>query len=86
MEFTSYLEYKKAKRNFRRALEEAHERYMCDVYKEIDEAAEVDIRLFWRLTKRRKPRTSRIYPEIQDEGGTTHTDPEGVAETFANYY
>lgn len=47
MEFTSYLEYKKAKRNFRRALEEAHERYMCDVYKEIDEAAEIDIRLFW---------------------------------------
>lgn len=86
MEFTSYLEYKKAKRNFRRALEEAHERYMCDVYKEIDEAAEVDIRLLWRLTKRRKPRTSRIYPEIQDEGGTTYTDLKGVAETFANYY
>lgn len=62
MEFTSYLEYKKAKRNFRRALEEAHERYMCDVYKEIDEAAEVDIRLFWRLTKRRK----HIYTLLED--------------------
>lgn len=72
IEFTSYLDYKKAKRNFRRALEEAHENYMCNVFKEIDEAAEIDIRLFWRLTKRRKPRTSRIYPEIQDEGRTTY--------------
>lgn len=55
---------------------------MCDVYKDIDEAAEMDIRLFWKLTKRR---AARIYPEIQDKKGTTHTNPEGVTETFAQY-
>lgn len=82
MMFASYREYKRAKRHFRRALDEAHERYMCDVYKDIDEAAEMDIRLFWKLTKRR---AARIYPEIQDKKGTTHTNPEGVTETFAQY-
>lgn len=61
---------------------------MCDVCGDIDEAAEMDIhvRLFWKLTKHRKRRASRIYPEIRDEKGTTHTNPEGVTETFAQYY
>lgn len=80
MMFASYREYKRAKRNFRRALDVQH---MCDVYRDIDEAAEMDISLFWKLTKRRKCRASQIYPEIQDENGTTHTNPEGVTETFA---
>lgn len=83
MMFASNREYKRAKRNFRRALDEQH---MCDVYRDIDKAAEMDIGLFWKLTKRRKRRASRIYPEIQDEKGTTHTNPEGVTETFAQYY
>jgi hypothetical protein len=66
------------------ALHEAHERYMCDVYKE---AAEMDTGLFWRLTKRRKTQNlSSTYPEIQDKKGTVYTDPENVAGTFAKYY
>ena len=59
---------------------------MRKVYSDIDEAAEVDDHLFWKLTKRRKPRTTRIYPEIRNEEGITHTDPHGVTETFASFY
>lgn len=84
--FASYREYKRVKRNFHRALGEAHERYMCDVYKDIGEAVEMDIRIFWKLTKRRKRRASRIYSEIQNKKGTTLANPEGEAETFAQYY
>ena len=59
---------------------------MRKVYSDIDKAAEANIRLFWKLTKRRKPRTSRVYPEICDENGVTHTDPNGVAEAFASFF
>ena len=59
---------------------------MRKVYSDIDEAAEVDVRLFWKLTKRRKPRTTRIYPEIRNEEGIIHTDPNGVTEAFASFY
>ena len=56
------------------------------LYSDIDEAAEVDFRLFWKLTKRRKPRTTRKYPEIRNEEGITHTDPNGVTEALASFY
>lgn len=59
---------------------------ICEKYSDIDKAAEIDVRLFWKVTKRRKPRRSRIYPEIRDEEGVTHIDPRGVAETFASFY
>lgn len=86
VEFESYREYKRAKRQFRNALDEEHELYMRKVYNDIDKAAEVDVRLLWKLTKRRKPRSSRIYPEIRNDEGVIHTDPRGVAETFAQFY
>lgn len=79
--FESYRKYKTAKRNSRRALDEAYEQYTCDVHRDIDEAAKIDIRLFWKLRKRRKPEASRIFPEIRDEKKTTN--PDGVTETFA---
>lgn len=49
-------------------------------------AAECDIRLFWKLVKRQKNRTSRTYPEIRDDNGNIYNDPSGVAEAFAVYY
>lgn len=47
---------------------------------------EVNVRLFWKLTKHRKPRSSRIYLEICNEECVIHTDPHDVAETFAHFY
>lgn len=49
-------------------------------------AAECDIRLFWKLVKRQKNRTSRTYPEIRDDNGNIYNDPSGVADALALYY
>ena len=86
MNFTSYREYKRAKRLFRTALDQEHDNYMRNVYNDIDHAAEFDIRLFWKLTKRRKPRSSRVYPEIRDIDGVKYSNPDGVAEVFSKFY
>ena len=86
MSFDSYREYKRAKREFRNALDNEYEQYMYSVYQDIDTAAECDIRLFWRLIKRQKPRSSRLYPEIRDDAGNIYNDPEGVANAFASFY
>lgn len=48
MGFESYREYKQAKRQFRNAFDE--KLYMRKVYNDIDKAAEVNMRLFWKLT------------------------------------
>lgn len=38
------------------------------------------------VTKRIKPKASRLYPEITDSTGKKNTDTEGVAEAFASHY
>jgi hypothetical protein len=86
LQFPSDCDYKQAKRDFRNALDKEHYNYMRKVYSDIDKAAEVNVRLSWKQTKRRKPRTSRVYPEICDENGVTHTDPNGVLEAFASFF
>ena len=73
LSFDSYREYKRAKREFRNALDNEYEQYMYSVYQDIDTAADCDIRLFWRLIKRQKPRSSRLYPEIRDDAGNIYT-------------
>lgn len=86
MQFQYFREYKHAKHAFRKALNTEHDKYLQSVYREIDEPAELDLRLFWRLVKQRRPRSSRIYPEICNKHGTNQTDPEGVAGAFADFY
>jgi hypothetical protein len=59
---------------------------MCQVYRDLDQAAECDLRLFWKLARRRKPRSTRIYSEIEDEYSQVHRDPNSVAEVVASYF
>ena len=63
-----------------------YDNFLQSVYREIDEAAELDLRLFWKLVKRRRPRSSRIYPEIRDASGKTHYEPNDVANAFDDFY
>lgn len=51
MNYSSYREYKRAKRLFRNALDREHAAYMSKVYADIDKAAEVDLRLFLETNK-----------------------------------
>lgn len=81
MFFESYRNYKRTKRHIRVALDNEYEKSVCH---DIDKAAECDIRLFCKLVKRQKKRTSNTYPEIHDGNGIIYNDPSGVAE--ATYY
>ena len=58
-EYPLYREYKHAKRTFRNVQLKASEEYLNTTYRDIDQAAECDIRLFWKLINARKskPRT-----------------------------
>ena len=86
MHHESYREYKRAKRAFRNALDLAHDRYMQDSFRDIDEAAECDLRLFWKLIHRQKPRARRHYPKIIDCRGVVQNDPDGVAVAYAAHF
>ena len=86
MEYASYRGYKRAKRAFRNVHDTEYENFLQSVYRDIYEAAEVDLSLFWKLVKRRRPRSSRIYPEIRDVTGKTHYEPNDIANAFADFY
>lgn len=85
MQHKSYREYKAAKTQFRRAQQTANEQYLQKCYDDLNEAAECDIRLFWKLSKQFKKRTSKVYPEIifKDK---VHNRPESIANCFADYF
>jgi hypothetical protein len=59
----------------------AHDDFMTDAFREIDEA----VRLFWRQIKRQRPRTSRIYPEIEFEN-VIYSNPVDIAKCFAQHF
>lgn len=58
---------------------EEHELCIHNVYNNVEKSAEVDVRLFWKLTKRKKPRSLRIHPDDRDKKGVIYTNPCGVA-------
>jgi hypothetical protein len=85
MQHTSYAEYKRAKRHFRRCQESASQEFIRKTYEDIDSAAGIDIRLFWKLIRRQKPRQTKLYPEIEFAEKVGNT-PESVSSIFAEYF
>ena len=85
MQFTSYYNYKRAKRHFRFVQEEAANEFLNQAFTDIDQAAGCDIRLFWRLIRKRKSRSVKIYPEII-HNDVVHNTPEAVVNAFADYF
>jgi hypothetical protein len=41
---------------------------------------------FKNIARRRKPRSTRIYPDIEDENSQVHRDPNSVAEVYASHF
>ena len=64
----SYRQYKTAKREFKNTQQDALERYQKTSYDDINKAAECDLRLFWKMVKNFKPKTSKIYRDIIQNG------------------
>lgn len=85
MQHPSYAEYKRTKRRFQLYMESASEEYMKKTYEDIDNAAGIDIRPIWKLSRRSKPRRYKMYKKIQftDRIGNK---PESVASVFAEYF
>ena len=63
--FKSYSDYKKAKKNFRIVQEQAIKQYEDNIYRDIDEAAELDIRLFWKLINNHTKRKNNNCFEVK---------------------
>ncbi|CAG2214780.1 unnamed protein product [Mytilus edulis] len=85
MQHESYFNYKRAKRDFRNIQQLANEQYIEETYDDINNAAECDIRLFWKLIKRQKPKHSKVCQQII-HNNIVHTSPESICNAFANYF
>ncbi|VDI08550.1 Hypothetical predicted protein [Mytilus galloprovincialis] len=58
---------------------------MDNTYREIDEAAECDVRLFWRLISRQKNRKTNQISEILHHNRKCKS-PEDISNAFADFY
>lgn len=85
MQYTSYREYKTAKDLFRAALKQSCTNYEHIVFQDIDDAAGLDLRLFWKLVNRQKSKHTNVCYAIKYNGDTKHS-PVEIADTFANYF
>ena len=73
----SYYNYKRAKRDFRNIQSAAYEKYINETLDDINHAAECDIRLFWKMINRQKPKRRQCVPEIIISD-VTYKSPESV--------
>ncbi|XP_033758847.1 uncharacterized protein LOC117341115 [Pecten maximus] len=85
MEHDSYKEYKAAKRAFRNFHDTAQNEYLDVIHRELDEAAEIDQKLFWRIVRKRTNKPATACNELAFRG-TTKRDPKGIADLFAEFY
>ncbi|CAC5359457.1 unnamed protein product [Mytilus coruscus] len=85
MHHDSYRLYKRAKHEFRNIQQAAYEQYIQQTNDDINKAAECDIRLFWKLIKRNKTVSSKIYPEIIQDDNICNT-PKSIANAFMDYF
>ncbi|VDH92073.1 Hypothetical predicted protein [Mytilus galloprovincialis] len=85
MHYDSYKLYKRAKHEFRNIQQAAYEQYIQQTNDDINKAAACDIRLFWKLIKRNKAVSSKIYPEIIQDDNICNT-PESIANAFMDYF
>ncbi len=82
----AWLEYKEAKRLFRRDQRRASLAHETSYLDEVSKTQEIDQRAFWKLiNKRRNPRNRHTNPVVNKEGNTIR-DPDGIVRVWENYY
>ncbi len=85
MDTESYKNYKHAKRCFINTQTDAYNEYQDKVFREIDEAAECDIRYFWKLWNGQNKKRSATCKELRIENVTLR-NPIDIANEFSQYY
>jgi len=82
--FESYTKYKTAKSQFRKLQRQKQAEYEQKSYDELNKAADIDYRLFWKLLNKKKCRRTDTCNELKVES-TTYTGDE-IVDGFKNYY
>ena len=83
----SYREYKNVKCQFRSQHRKCAEKYLNDLNKDIDEAAELDCAFFWKkVNKKRKGSTSSAGSEVEFSKGHVCRDPQQIAKGWGEYF
>ena len=80
-----YANYKRAKDLFRSAQRKASEEHINDSMKEMENAAECNLRLFWQLVKKKKSKPNDICIEIMINDQVL-ASPDLVLGAFENFY
>ena len=82
---TSYTEYKLAKARFQKLQRIESNAYMERVHNDLDEAAGLDYRLFWRILRSRKRKTKTFCNTLIVDD-TCYESPEDVSSGFRKFY
>ena len=81
----SYSEYKTAKNKFKMLQDQAIKEYEDSIYRDIDEAAELDICLFWKLMNNFKNKNTNNGYEIKCNDSLLN-DPNDIVSAFGKYF
>ncbi|MES9879357.1 MAG: reverse transcriptase family protein [Sedimenticola sp.] len=84
-QYESYSNYKDQKSVFRNLQRLESERYQQKVHSDLDEAADIDYKLFWRLLNEQKPKKRTACNEITVDGNRYYP-AEKVADGFSKYF
>ena len=79
-----YIEYKDAKRIFRKILRNLYAELERELFNKIDIAAEKDQHLFWNLLNRNKGRKNRISELVAN--GSTYRTPKETTKVWSDYF
>ena len=84
--FSTYTEYKDAKRDFRKIHRKKVLDYMSKLHEEIDRYAEIDSKLFWQCIKRRQSKARSAVGNELLFNNIVYRDPAQINENWANYF
>ncbi|XP_045157960.2 uncharacterized protein LOC123524101 [Mercenaria mercenaria] len=81
-----YTEYKSAKREFRRYHRYCTAQYMTELDREIDQTAELDSRMFWKLVNNRRKQSYRKLGAGMKFNDTVFWDQQEITEQWGHYF
>lgn len=81
-----WVEYKTAKRDFRRMQRRAEHEFHLKQIEQLCKHAEMDQKGFWFIVNRaRKPREARVHL-VKGDNGDVLTDPQAIVEDWRHFY
>ena len=82
----SYRDYKQVKAVFRKQHRKVVSQYLKTLDDQINIAAEIDVKRFWKLIKSRRSKTGPSATSEIIFNGTTYRDPQEINEQWQIYF